>query len=70
MSRHIPDDSPQVGDLFTSGDRFLHEWMNNTAFVVVDVNWRHQDPFLLLCQTNNKTVRVSHFTMKNYMKKA
>ena len=70
MPRHIPDDSPQVGDLFTSGDHFIKEWMNNTAFVVVDVNWQQQDPFLLLCQANNKTVRTGYHTMKTYMKKA
>ena len=64
----------KVGDLFQSKSVFLHEWVDDKTWVLVEikrykVNERYEDPFVLYCQQNGRTLNVGKMTLDRDMVK-
>jgi len=62
----------KVGDLFESKSKsfFLNEWINDKTWVLVEIiNGRYEDPFVLYCQQNGRTLNVGNMTLDRDMVK-
>jgi hypothetical protein len=59
----------KVGDLFQAKTGFMGEWINNKTFVIIDVQPEKEDPYLLYCQENSRTLNTTSFTLTRDMVK-
>ena len=57
----------KVGDLFQAKSGFLHRWINNQVFIIVDIDRTKENCIKLMCQSNGRTLETGLFTMRRDM---
>ena len=50
-------------------DGFIGEWINNKIFMIQQINPIKDDPFVLYCLENGRTLETTAFTLERDMRK-
>lgn len=63
----------KVGDLFQSKGGFLHKWINDKTWLLIEIRRckvnEPYNPFVLHCQENGRTLNVGKITLDRDMVK-
>lgn len=59
----------KVGDLFQAKTGFIGEWIDNKFFIIADIETQNEDPYLLCCLENGRTLRTTYHTLSAHMLK-
>ena len=59
----------KVGDLLQAKGGFIGEWINHQVFIIANIDNRKEDAFTLICQSNNRILETSAFTLNRDMVK-
>ena len=57
----------EVGDLFQAKTGFMGEWIDNKTFLLVKLENDSDDPYVLHCQENGRTLQATKVTLDRDM---
>jgi len=58
-----------VGDLLQAKNGFIGGWIDNKIFMIQQINPIKDDPFVLYCLENGRTLETTAFTLERDMRK-